>query len=172
MQFGKSKHIDRRGGFTLLELLMSAAIMAIVIASCYVAASSSLTSVNCSRQELRATQIIMSRIEALHLEAWGNGTNQPSQLFNTNLVPRSFSDYYYPLGMDNIVSNRGTRYYGTVTVSTNAADLFNATYNNSLAKITISLTWTDGVGGLRISHARSASTLISKYGIQNYVYTH
>jgi hypothetical protein len=162
-------------------MLIAAAISAIIFAAAFATVSTSFGILTVTRQNLRATQIIVSRLEGLRLEAWDQ-TNQLSQLFNTGYVPTSFVEYFYPLGL-NGSTNEGIAYYGTMTVNqltTPAlqAEVFGGTvpsYATNMALVTVSLSWTNSTTGTSVQgkvHTRSMSTLVSEYGIQNYVYDH
>jgi prepilin-type N-terminal cleavage/methylation domain-containing protein len=170
-----------RRAFTIIELLISVAIAAIIIAAVFATVSTSFGMLTVTRQNLRATQIIVSRLEGLRLEAWDQ-TNQLSQLFNTGYLPTTFVEYFYPLGL-NGSTNEGIAYYGTMSVSqlTNStlqSEVFGGTvpgYSTNMALVTVSLSWTNSVQGTSAqgtSHTRSMSTLVSEFGIQNYVYAH
>lgn len=173
----RSKHpADRsvRGerAFTLVEVLVAAAIGAIIFTSLYIGIANSFSLLNTARANLRATQILVSRMEGLRLCAWGNGTNQVSQLFNTNIVPTTFTDYFYPQGINGQSGNYGTAYTGTITIATNITLNPPASYSPNMARVTISVSWVDGIAGQTNVHTRSMSTYIAQYGIQNYVYNH
>lgn len=167
--------------FTIIELLISAAIAAIILAAVFATVSSSFGILTVTRQNLRATQIIVSRLEGLRLEAWDQ-TNQLSQLFNTGYLPTNFVEYFYPLGL-NGSTNEGIAYYGTMSVSqltnqTLQTRVFGATipsYATNMALVTVTLSWTNSATGMSAQgsvHTRSMNTLVSEFGIQNYVYTH
>ncbi len=158
-------------GFTLIEVLVSVVIAAIILGAVYSGISGTFTMLNTIREDLRATQIIVSRLEGMHLEAWGNGTNQPSQLFDTSLVPRTFTDYFYPLGL-NSTTNQGTIYTGAVTITTNLTLSPAASYGANLALVTVTVTWVDINYGVTNVRTRAMSTYIARYGMQNYIYTH
>jgi prepilin-type N-terminal cleavage/methylation domain-containing protein len=167
--------IERRtrgsDAFTLLEMLAAVVISAIIFTAVFAGISGTFSLLTASREDLRATQIIVSRMEALHLEAWGNSANQASQIFNTSLVPRTFTDYFYPMGL-NSTTNEGTVYTGKVDIYTNLSLTPSSSYGNALAQIVITVSWTDSGYGSSILHSRSMSTYIAQNGIQNYVYTH
>ena len=165
--------------FTLVEVLVAVAVSMIVFAAIYAGISNCYGILQTSRGNLRATQIMVSELEGIRLCAWGNGTNLATQLFNTSIVPTSFTNYFYPLGL-NGTTNLGTPYYGTISVSqlTNSAQqstVFNGTtpsYATNMALVTVTLHWTDGLHGKPLNHVRHMSTLVAQYGIQNYVILH
>ena len=165
--------------FTLVEVLVSVAISLIVFSAIYAGISNCYGILQTSRENLRATQIMVSDLEGIRLCSWGDGTNLPSQLFNTTIVPPTFTNYFYPLGL-NGGTNRGTAYYGTISVAqlTNSADqtsVFGGTvpsYVTNMALVTVTLQWTNGLHGRPVGHTRHMSTLVAQYGIQNYVIQH
>ena len=171
----------RKGAFSLVEVLVAAAIASIILVAIFATVSTSFGILTVTRQNLRATQIIVSRLEGLRLEAWDQ-TNQLSELFNTGYVPPTFVEYFYPLGL-NGSTNQGIAYYGSMNVSqlTDPAlqsEVFGSTvpsYATNMALVTVSLVWTDSVPGIAAQgtvHTRSMSTLVSEFGIQNYVWAH
>jgi type II secretory pathway pseudopilin PulG len=152
--------------FSLIEMLMAACVMSIVFAALFTGISTSYHLMDDTRENLRATQIMVSRMEGLRLCAWSN-----SQLFNPVIVPLNYTDTFYPLGL-NLSTNKGTIYTGTITISTNFVLNPPATYNNKLALVTISVAWTSSHGDAVNVHRRSMSTYVAEYGLQNYIYAH
>src|SRR5215469_14940500 len=97
-----------RHAFTLAEVLVAIAISAIIFASVYAGISNCYNLMQSSRTNLRATQIMVSQLEAVRLCAWGTGTNL-SQLFNSSIIPPAFTNYFYPVGL-NGSTNMGIPY--------------------------------------------------------------
>jgi prepilin-type N-terminal cleavage/methylation domain-containing protein len=166
MQFTK-KNSGRtaESAFSLLEVLVAAVVVAIIYASLFAGISTTFSMLQTVRENLRATQIMVSRMEGLRLCAWSN-----SQLFNTNVVPSAFTDTFYPIGL-NSTTNCGTVYSGTMTIMQNPGLSPNASYAANMALVTITVTWTNGANGVVNIHRRSMSTYVAKYGLQNYVYS-
>ncbi|MDD5139576.1 MAG: hypothetical protein PHY43_04850 [Verrucomicrobiales bacterium] len=152
--------------FSLVELMIAACIMAIVFASLFAGISTTFSLMDVTRENLRGTQIMVSRLEGLRLCAWSNG-----QLFNTNVVPPNYTESFYPLGL-NSSTNVGTIYTGTLIVTTNFALNPPATYSNKLAKVTIAIAWVSSHGSATNVHQRSMITYVAQYGMQNYTYAH
>jgi type II secretory pathway pseudopilin PulG len=157
-----------RAAFTLVEVLASIFIAAIIFDAVFKGISNSTTLLNLTRENLRATQIMMARLEGLRLEAWGT-----NQLFNPDFVPATFTDYYYPLGL-NDTTNKGTIYQGTMTIKTPVDLSPPSTYGNTMALVTVTLTWSNNAPtyGESAVYTRSMSTYVAQYGVQNYIISH
>lgn len=150
-----------RLAFALAEVLVSVAVMAIVFVSLYAGMSSGFAVTKLSRENLRATQIMLERLEGIRLHNW-------NQLCYSNMIPTTFSTYYYP-SITNGQSS-GITYQGTVSVG--AANLNpSVTYGDRMRAITVTLYWTNANGAARIVHRRSMTTYSARYGVQNYVYS-
>jgi PAS domain S-box-containing protein len=147
--------------YTLVEVLMSVGILAIMMVSLYAAFISGFTSIKTTREELRATQILTQKLEAIRLCTW-------AQLSN---CPTSFREYYDPLGITNS-STGGAIYAGTFSttdVATNIPD--SLSYKPSLHLITVTVTWTNYINNNRpIIHTRQMQTLSAYNGLQNYIW--
>ena len=143
-------------GATLAEVSISVAIVGFMFTSLYACMTAGFAYTLLARENLRGTQIMLERMEGIRLFNW-------NQLVYSNLVPTSFTAYYYPLASTN--TSEGTPYYGTMTIGAPSLTP-SATYSDSLRLITVSVTWTNN-GILR---TRSMSTMVGKNGIQNYVY--
>jgi hypothetical protein len=169
---GGSKRFQRVRAFSFVEVLIASGMGLFIFAALFYGIANGLTLLDVTRQNLRATQIVLSRMEGLRLCAWGNGTNQPSQVFNTTIIPTTFTDYFYPVGL-NGVTNLGVAFYGTMVVQSNITLKPSASYSSNMAMVTISLRWTNsGYGNHQLAHSQSMSTYVSQSGIQNYIYTH
>jgi len=155
-----------RSAFTLIELLIGVSIAAVVYAAVFCGVSTSFRMLNDSRDTLRATQILVSHMEGIRLEAWNS-----QQLFNTNYVPLTFVEYFYPNGLSS-TTNLGTYYGGTLTITTNPTMSSTPSYSSNLALVTATVTWTNGATGVTNVHTRSMSTYVAQYGLQTYVWSH
>lgn len=151
MKFLEQK--NRQKAFSLVETLIGMGIVGIVFVSLYAGISFGFGVIQLMRENLRATQIIVERMETIRLCSWEQITS------GTNL-PTTFVEYYFPRGL---VSERGITYYGTLTI-TNANT--GTSYNDELRLITISLTWTNG----NIPRTRTMQTFVAKNGMQNYIF--
>ncbi len=156
----------RQEAFTLVELITSCAILAILFVSLFYGIAQGYNIIQSERENLRATQIMLGRMEGLHLEAWGT-----NQLFNLTYVPNTFTDYFYPVGLGGFNSN-AVVYTGTMTITTNPASISGTSsgYAPNMALVTVTVSWNDNNFGLTNTHTKSMSTYVAQYGIQNYTF--
>jgi type II secretory pathway pseudopilin PulG len=151
-------------GFTLPEGLFGIAIMGTVFVTLYTGMTTGFDSIRRSRENLRATQILLEKFETIRLYNW-------TQVNTPGFIPTNFIAYFDPgkafsntnglaLGVDKPA---GAVYTGVVTIA-NAP--ISEIYSNDLRVITVQLTWTSNG---RVNR-RSLSSHIARYGLQNYVY--
>ena len=150
-----------RLAFALSEVLVSVALMAIVFVSLYAGMASGFAVTKLSRESLRATQIMLERVEGVRLYNW-------NQLCYSNMIPPTFTTYYYP-PITNLLG-KGITYQGTISIA--APDLNpSATYADRMRAITVTVFWTNANGASQIVHRRSMTTYSARDGVQNYVYS-
>ena len=142
--------------YTLMEVVMAVALLAIMMISLYGGITSGFAVVQLARENLRSTQIMLERMEGIRLYRW-------DQLVYSNMIPSTFTAYYYPLATSG--ESKGIAYNGTMVI-TNANLSPAATYSANMRLITVTLTWKSG----NVRRTRSMSTYVSKNGVQNYVY--
>ena len=110
-----------------------------------------------ARENQRATQVMLERLEAIRLYNW-------TQVTNTGFIPGTFSAKYDPTSPANC---QGTVYYGTMSVSNPTFVGTTPNYSGSIRQFSVSVSWTN-IGGL--GHTRSLTTYVAQNGMQNYVY--
>ncbi len=142
-----------RSAFTLPEVLVAVALIAVSSLALFSGFRQSFNVVETNRENLRATQILQEKTEMIRLYNW-------DQVTNGGYIPTSFSDFFDPTAATN---SSGVTYTGTVIV-TNAP--ITETYSADLRLVNISVSWTSG----GIAHTREMTTLVSRYGLQNYIY--
>ncbi|MGC8886026.1 MAG: type IV pilus modification PilV family protein [Verrucomicrobiia bacterium] len=140
-------------GFSLIEAMVGMGIVGIVFVSLYAGISTGVAIIQLARENLRATQIIVERMETIRLCSW-------EQIISGTNLPPSFIEYYYPKGL---VNKQGITYYGTLTI-TNANT--GTSYDDDLRLIIISIYWTNG----NVPRIRQMQTLVAKDGMQNYIF--
>jgi Tfp pilus assembly protein PilE len=146
--------------YTLAEVMISVLIVGTLILSLYAGFSQGFSVIQSSRENLRATQILVQRMETIRLYTWSQS------LDTTKYLQPSFVDYYDPRGRSN--NTAGLVYQGTIT-SEIPLDLPVA-YQADMRTITVRLYWTNFNQGEPIVFSRQMQTRVARNGIQNYIY--
>lgn len=144
---------------SMLEIMVGVGLLGMVLASLFSGISMATGMTEMARQDLRATQILLERIEGLRLFNW----NQ--LLYSNSLCPANFTSSFYPI--PNSSGSTGITYYGTI-VLTNVAAGPACSYSNQIRAIVVTVNWTNG----GLGHTRSLTTCQSQYGAQNYAFNH
>ena len=154
--------------FTLVEVLIAMGIVGILFVSLYAGISAGFGVMSQTREQMRATQVMIDKMETLRLYSWSQISTFGS---TTSYIPSTFFEAFYPTTTnyaDSTVTTNssglglGFVYYGTVAI-TNAG--FTENYSNNVKIVTITLNWTNGT-----PRSQTMSTYVSQYGIQNYIY--
>jgi len=145
---------SRQSAYTLAEVMVGIAIMSVMFLTLYLGFTQGFGVVQGSRENLRATQILQQQAEVIRLYTWEQ-INPAS-----GWIPPTTTWTFYPLGG---TGNEGITYTGTVNVAT-APMTESYAADNKL--VTFALTWKSG----NIQRQRQISTLVSKYGLHNYIY--
>lgn len=144
---------NQEAGTTLVEVVFSVAILGICFAGLMGALANGFFGMQLTRENQRATQILMEQAEMIRLYNW-------DQVNTAGFIPTTFTVKYDP---NSTTGNYGCNYTGTVTI---AAVPFTSNYSANMRKMTMTLNWvTKGV-----ARTRTLTTLVSKDGLQNYVY--
>jgi len=143
-------------GYAMIEVIMGVALTGFMFVSLYGGISSSFAVTQLARENLRGTQIMLERMEGIRLYNW-------DQLCYSNMIPAIFTNYYYPLATNG--QSKGIVYSGNMIVTNSSLSPW-ASYGDKMRTITVSISWTNS----NIPRSRSISTLVSKNGVQNYVY--
>jgi type II secretory pathway pseudopilin PulG len=145
-----------RIAFTLAEVMVGVALIGIVFVSLYAGMSSGFAVTQLARENLRATQILMERMEGIRLYNW-------DQMVYSNMIPTRFTNYYYPLA--GSIETRGVAYHGQMYIW--QPSLYpSATYTTNMRAVVAMVTWTNN----NVPRWRWIWTYVSKHGVQNYVY--
>lgn len=145
-------------GYTLIEVLVAAAVLAISMVIFFAGITGGYAIINSFRQDLRATQILTQKTEAVRLCTWTQ----------VNSLPQSFTDYYFSLGGTNTTAN--TIYSGTISVGAATNIPSTVSYYDNVKLVTVGVTWTNNFGGHPVIHSRQMQTVVAYYGLVNYIY--
>ncbi len=140
--------------FTLVEVVVAVGVLGIMLVTLYLGISVGFSMTQSERENLRATQVMLERMEGIRLFTW-------DQLVDPTKNPPAFTNYFAPSSI-----NLGVMYVGTMTVTTNISLTPSATYSANMRRVTVQASWTSR----NVTHTRSMSTYVSKNGVQNYVF--
>ena len=154
LNFQKVARRKGQGAFTLVESLFAMAMAGVMFAALYSGLAFGFSLIKVARENTRATQILVEKMETIRLYTWTQITNAGFVPTNQFIVP-----YYSVDG-----TNSGLLYTGQISIA--ACPLTN-TYADTMKKVTIRLDW----GQLGNSNrTRLMSTYITRNGLQNYVW--
>ena len=145
--------LSRGNAFTLVEVMVSMAIVGIVVLAIYAAINAGITSIRMARENLRATQILLEKTESLRLYTW-------DQINAPGFVPKNFIVPY-----DSTLTNTngaGVLYYGTITIQNFPGSV---SYRDDMKRVRVELNWKTG----NLPRTREILTYVCKSGIQNYL---
>jgi hypothetical protein len=139
-------------GFGLVDAIFAMAVAALLFGGLYSGLSYGFTTIRMARENTRATQIMLERMETIRLYTW-------SQINSNGFIPLNFTTPYYAVGS----TNTSLMYTGRVTITN--CDL-GTTYASAMKQIRVDLNWVTG----NKARSRSMSTYVSRDGMQRYVY--
>lgn len=144
----------RRGAaaFSLVEVTVGLGIVGTCVAALFSGFTTGLFTIKMARENLRATQILLQKTEAIRLQSW-------DQITNPTNIPPTFSAKYDP----NDQTEQGILYTGTIVV---ANCPISSSYSNDMKMVTITVNWQTG----SIDRTRSYITYVARNGLQNYIY--
>jgi hypothetical protein len=152
----------QRGGkgsetaFTMVEVMVAILLLTTITVAFYGALASGCSVLQTTREDLRATQILTQKTEAIRLCTW-------SQLANV-----AFREFYDPLGATN--GSGGVCYYGKINIGP-ATDIPNTSaYFGRMCLVTVNLSWTNYNGTKALPHQRQMQTEVARYGLQHYLW--
>jgi prepilin-type N-terminal cleavage/methylation domain-containing protein len=141
-----------RRAFTILEVVIALVILGMIVLAVYGAITSGMGTLRMAREDLRATQILLDKMETIRLYNW----NQ----LDPSFVPSTFV-VNYDVNSTNVSS--GVLYSGTVQILPSGAG---TTYADDLKRVVVRLNWKTG----QISRSRELITYVCRTGLQNYFY--
>jgi hypothetical protein len=147
--------------YTITEVVVATFVLGVLTVSLFGAFSSGIALVQMSRENLRATQILTQKMEALRLLTW-------TQAANPSVATPVFSEWYVPSTTGG--QGFGTLYHGVVDISP-APESIPADYRDAMRLVTVTLYWTNYLHGSSspIVRSRQMQTQVARYGMQNYI---
>jgi type II secretory pathway pseudopilin PulG len=140
----------RIGAFTLIEGMIGVAVMGVAFVALYTAMATGFSSIRTSQENLRATQIMTEKFEAMRLYNW-------EQVNTVGFIPEAFTATYAPHA-----ANQGITYTGSIRIAAAGPEPYTA----DMRMVTIILTWKAG----KRTNTRVLNSYIGRFGLQNYVY--
>jgi len=148
------------GAFSLIECLVAISVIMISFLTIFGSITFGFTVTQLSRENLRATQILLDKMEGVRLYSW-------DQITNSAFLTPTFTNWFYEtnnIGQVNAVGN-GVLYTGLVSV---AQVPFSTSYTNTMVQVTVTVGWTSSRQNL--VHTRTMKTLVGENGLQPYIY--
>lgn len=162
--------------FTLPEVLVAIALVGIMVAALYGGMTSSTLSVTLAREDLRATQVMLEKLEIVRSYTWAQlfpnvdpdeSDEDDGDTFDPDdpdyveddipfTIPKTFTAPFIPGDPDN----GGFVYNGNIAI---VPAPLTEQYSNSLAQVTIEVIWTSG----GITRTRQMRSFFAQYGMQN-----
>ena len=157
----------RPRAFTLIEVMISMTVVALMFVSLYAGITQGLAVIATARENMRATQIMIEKIELLRLYSW-------DQLNAPGFIPGAFAERLMPSSTTNSSTTAATvdglaapGGVGTVFVGTILLETPNLQgYSNNMRLATLTVAWTNG----NVRRSRSMQTYVAQLGIHDYVY--
>jgi type II secretory pathway pseudopilin PulG len=138
--------------FSMVEAVVGMGILATVGGALMTGITGGFFTMQMTRENLRATQIVLEKMETIRLCSWDQVTS--------GFISNSVVDYYDPNSTNN---NLGVRY--TVNCAITSVP-FSSGYSDRMRQVTFTVNWKTG----NMPRTRSYTTFVARDGLQNYVY--
>jgi len=140
--------------YSFVELLVAMAVLGVMFVSLYSGFSAGFAIIELARENLRATQILQEKMETIRLYTW-------DQINTPGYIPTNFIENFYAVGTN--ANSSSLNYTGRVTI---ASAPVTASYSNELKSVRIEVRWRSA----GVQRTREMSTLVTRNGLQNYIY--
>lgn len=142
----------RQAAFSLAESTVALGVLGTTAGAMLTGMTSGFFTMQLARENVRATQILLEKVETIRLYDW-------DQINTAGFIPTNFTAFYDP----NSTNAQGLLYQGTMSIDT--APVTNS-YADSLRQVTVRLDWKTG----NLPRSRTFTTFIARDGLQNYIY--
>lgn len=144
---------------TLVEMMIAVFLIGTVFVSLYAGLTTGFAVTKLIRENLRATQIMVQRMETIRLYRWSQIlSDKPDPVY----LPTNFTEYYDPSGTSS--NSGGVIYIGKITKTVPTS--LPAAYRDNMRVITVELTWSSS----GVTHRRDMQTYVARSGMQNYIF--
>jgi hypothetical protein len=140
-----------QGAYSLVEVMAAVGVVGTVFAAVFSGFTFGFSELGTIRENLRATQVMQEKMETIRLYSW-------DQINTPQFIPIQFVANLNP------TNRTETAFYSGTLLITNAP--LSESYSTNLRQVTVELTWKSG----GVECRRKMTSLVSRYGLQNYVY--
>jgi hypothetical protein len=146
----------RLAAFSMMEVTVGLGIVGTTMAALFSGFAAGFFTIRMARENLRATQIMLEKVETIRLYSWTQVTNQ-------GFIPTLFTNKYDPVGQ---TGDGGLLYTGSLEISPVDPTELKASYGNNMRLVTVRVNWKTG----SLNRTREFRSYISRFGLQDYVY--
>ena len=144
---------QKLAGFSIIEATIGMGIVGTTVATLFSGFTSGFFTMQMARENLRATQIMLERVETIRLYSWDQ-INEPGYITPT------FTAAYDP---ESPNGQTGLVYSGTIEIIDSGVA---AAYGGEMKKVVVRVNWKTG----KLQRTREFTSYISRFGMQDYVY--
>ena len=147
----------RTAAFNLVEAAVAMSVIGLAVVALYSALLTGVEVVQRSREDLRATQVMVELMDTLRLYSW-------EQITDPTFTPKHFDVEYDPIAATNGGSARFT-YNCVMNVKKGPNDV---EYDDNMKTVTLDIDWKNG--NSKKGRSRTFVTYVTKNGLQSYIY--
>ena len=152
--------LSRSRGLTLVDAIFAMAVAGVMFTALYAGLAFGFRIIKMARENTRATQIMLEKMETIRLYRWEQITNTSGNTNTAFVNTNKFLVPYYSIGG----TNTSLMYTGQVSIQPSGLPW---TYAGDMRKVNIRIDWSS-MGGT--NRTRTMTTYVSKNGMQSYVY--
>ena len=141
-------------GFSLMEVTLGMGLVGVVTGAMLTGISSGFFTMQMARENQRATQIMLEKVETIRLYNW-------DQISTAGFIPTAFTSAYDPQAA--VGGTQGLVYNGTLTISDAPVA---SSYSADMKQVRVQVNWQTGT----IQRQREFTTYIARNGLQSYIY--
>jgi hypothetical protein len=139
-----------------MEVTVGLGILGTAMAALFSGFTTGFFTIRMARENLRATQIMLEKVETIRLYSW-------QQVTNYGFAPTNFTAKYDPVSQP---STSGLIYQGELYITPVNTNELNTSYAPNMRLVTVKLHWKTG----NLPRHREFRSYISRYGLQDYIY--
>jgi type II secretory pathway pseudopilin PulG len=144
---------QKLSAFSLIEATVGMGIVGTTVATLFSGFTTGFFTMQMARENLRATQIMLERVETIRLYSW-------DQVTDPEYIARTFSAPYDP---ESPSGEQGLVYTGTLRIVPTDIP---SSYASDMRKVIVTVNWKTG----RLQRTREFTSYISRFGMQDYVF--